>query len=68
MDEYLTVTQVAAKLGVTTRTVHRLINGGVIASEKVAGIFLIRPSEVAKAIDRPTVGRPRKHGKKSKGN
>ncbi len=60
MDEFLTVSQVAAKLGVTTRTIHRLIGSGVIASEKVAGIYLIRPSEVPKAIDRPTVGRPRK--------
>ena len=68
MDEYLTTSQVAKKLGTSMRTVQRLISKGVIMAEKVGNLMLIKPSEVAKAVDRPTVGRPRKPGKKSKWN
>lgn len=68
MDEYLTTSQVAKKLGTSMRTVQRLISKGVIMAEKVGNLMLIKPSEVAKAVDRPTVGRPRKPGKKPKGN
>ena len=64
MDDYLSVSQVAAKLGVNTRTVHRLISSGVIAAEKLAGVFFIKPSEVSKAVQRPKVGRPPKKSDK----
>lgn len=60
MDEYLTTSQVAKRLGTSMRTVQRLISRGIITAEKVGNLMLIRPSEVAKALDRPTVGRPRK--------
>lgn len=64
MDEYLTTGQVAKKLGTSPRTVLRLVEKGHIKGEKIGNLVLIKPSEVAKALERPKRGRPPKKSDK----
>lgn len=58
MDDYLTVNQVANALGLSRAGVMLLIHKKVIIAEKVANVFLIKPSELDKARNRPKRGRP----------
>jgi excisionase family DNA binding protein len=56
----LTTTEAAERLGISKRSVARLIKRGRIAAEKRGRDYLIEEAEVERAQTRPGRGRPRK--------
>jgi excisionase family DNA binding protein len=58
MDDYLSVQEFASKLGLSRSGVIRLIEKKIISAEKLGSIYLIKPSELEKAKNRPNRGRP----------
>lgn len=58
MDDYLSVQEFADKLGLSRSAVIRLIEKNVIAYERLGKVYLIKPSELDKARNRPKRGRP----------
>lgn len=59
MPDELTTAEAAAALGLTTRSVRRLIDDGILPARRVgARLLLIRRADLARAKDRPKVGNP----------
>ena len=58
MPELLTSVQVAARLGKSARTIHRMVQAGVLRPvQKLPGpngAFLFRPEDVERLSDLPT--------------
>lgn len=66
-NDYLTVPQAAAIIGVTPSRVRQMLRQGEIAGEQLPrqenGRWLIKPKEAARvAKQKPTTGRPRSGG------
>ncbi len=61
-EDLLTVAEVAERLGVTTSTVHNLINAGKLKCHRFGNARRVRPEDLkehceARAADRPPQGR-----------
>lgn len=59
MENDLSVTDFAKKVGLTSQGVHALIKAGTIKAIRHGHFFLIPASEISKAMDRKKRGRPR---------
>jgi excisionase family DNA binding protein len=64
MTEFLTVEEVAAKLGITPRRVRAMIAAEQLAAVKLADRWIVRPAALA-AVRHRKAGRP-PEGKKSR--
>jgi excisionase family DNA binding protein len=59
---YLTTSEVAARLRVSTRTVRWLIRTEQLSAERIADEFLIEESDLAAFIDANTIFPPQQWG------
>ncbi len=57
MDEFLTTTQAAQALGVSTVRIRQFIGGGRLAAVKMGRDYMIARADLA-ALERKPVGRP----------
>jgi excisionase family DNA binding protein len=62
MEEFMTVHEAAAALGVDPRTIQRRITHGEMAAQRIGHFYVIRASEIErwKPIGKRKGGRPRK--------
>jgi excisionase family DNA binding protein len=61
VNELLSTTQAAARLGITPRQVQRLIEKGHLPGQKVGYSYVVQAADLEQFERRP-VGRPRKGG------
>jgi excisionase family DNA binding protein len=60
MEGYMTTTEAAAKLGVSSARVRQLVSDGTLPAQKFGPVNMIKVSDLELARNRPGVGRPPK--------
>lgn len=55
-DRLLTVRDVAARLGLSTATVYKLVNGGELAHHRVANAIRVAPADLEAFLARRRMG------------
>ena len=58
MSEYLTIQDVADRMGVEYKTVYRLVTSGKLPSFRVGRVYRIRPQDLDAYIESQLGGRP----------
>ena len=58
MEGYITTTEAAERLGVSSARVRQLVAGGTLPAKKFGPVNVIKESDLELVRDRPGVGRP----------
>jgi excisionase family DNA binding protein len=66
MEGYITTTEAAERLGVSSARVRQLVSDGTLPAQKFGPVNMVKVSDLELARNRPGVGRPPKS--KANGN
>ena len=58
MEGYITTTEAAERLGVSSARVRQLVSDGTLPAQKFGPVNMIKESDLDAVRDRPGVGRP----------
>lgn len=65
MDEYITTTEVASRLGITSARVRQLVLSGDLPAQKFGPVNMVKVGDLELIRNRRSVGRPKKEGEAS---
>ena len=68
MEGYITTTEAAARLGVSSARVRQLVASGKLPAQKFGPVNMVKEDDLALIRNRPGVGRPPKADKAAPGS
>jgi excisionase family DNA binding protein len=60
MEDYITTTEAAVRLGISSARVRQLVGSGKLPATKFGPVNMVRVSDLALVKNRPAAGRPPK--------